>query len=236
LFIAAFLLFSALNLFNEWRHTNPNKDWDSHVKRRRAGWIIAIALLLCMFLLFKSLHNLYWLLVWDKTADGIGHFWMMFGPLPIAFITGLMLVVALEGKQKLAGLLYLLVIPGLLIVLVVRVPQVDVRQITEKRAEHVVRAIEAFHAQWGFYPPELRYLISWGTSRLPEPTIIYGQDWCYQGRDDHYTLGYVYHKDWSDPHLLGEVYKTAGGDPAPESVCDTEIEILRLQRYVPYIP
>ena len=235
LFIAAFLLFSALNLFNEWRGTEPNKDWDSHVKRRQAGWITAIAILLCMILLFKSLHNLHWLMLWDKTADGIGYGWLLI-PLFVALVTGIMLVVALKGRQKLAGLLYLLVIPGLLIVLAMRAPQVDVRQITEKRAERVVRAIEAFHAQWGFYPPELRYLISWGNPRLPEPTIIYGQDWCYQGRDDHYTLGYVYHKDWYDPHLVGEVYKTVGGDSASESVCDIEIEILRLQRYVPYIP
>jgi hypothetical protein len=236
LFIAAFLLFSDLNLFNEWRNTDPNEDWSSHVQRRRAGWTAVTALILCVILLAKSLHNLYWLLLWDKTADGIGYGWLVFAPLPVAIIMGIMLIIALEGRQRLAGLLYLLFIPGFLIMFAIRAPLVDPRQATERHAEQVVHAIEAFHARMGFYPPELRYLISWDNPRLPAPVIIYGQDWCYKGRNDYYTLGYVYHKDWSDPHLVGEVYKTVGNDPDSSSVCNTEMEVLRLQRYVPYIP
>jgi hypothetical protein len=236
LFIAAFLLFSALNLFNEWRNTELKKDWDSHVQHRSARWITVTALTLCIGLLAKSLHNLYWLLVWDKTADGIGYGWLVLAPLPVTIITGIMLIIALEGRQRLAGFLYLLLVPGLLIALAIGIPHIDQKQITERRAEQVARAIEKFHEQMGFYPPELRFLISWSNSRILEPTIIYGQDWCYKGRDDYYTLGYVYHRDWSDPHLVGEVYKTTGDDPDSGGVCDTAIEVLRLQSHVPYIP
>lgn len=236
LFVAAFLLYSGLNLYKEWQNTNPTRDWDSRLRRRQAGGLAMAALVLCLFLVAKALHNLYWLLLWDSTADGIGYGWLLFAPLPVAFVTGLMLPLALEGRQKLAGFLYLLLIPGLLILMAVRAPRVDLRQITDRRAERVVHAIEAFHARQGFYPRELRYLISWGIPRLPEPVIIYGQDWCYEARDDYYTLGYVYHRDWSDPHLVGQVYKTVGDAPDPDDVCKVEIDVLRLQRYVPYIP
>ena len=236
LFIAAFLFYSGSNLYPQWRKSDSTNGWESHLRRRQAGWLVLISLLLCVFLLAKALHNLYWLLLWDKTADGIGYGWLLFAPLPVAFVTGLMLVVAFEGRQKPAGFLYLSLVPGLLIGMALIVPRIDNRQVTEGRAESVVRAIEAFHARQGFYPAELRYLVSWSISSLPEPAIIYGQGWCYKARDDYYTLGYVYHRDWSDPNLVGRVYKSVGNDLAPQDVCNTEIDVLRLQRYVPYVP
>jgi hypothetical protein len=236
LFIAAFLLYSGLNLYKEYRSSDQSSDWGSNEQRKKSGRSALVSLFLCVLLLAKSMHTLYWLLLWERTADGIGYGWMVFGPLPVAFITGLMLVVALEGWQRLTGFLYLLVIPGLLIGIAVYTSRADLRQITEDRAERVTQAIEAFHARNGFYPYELRYLISWEVPDLPQPAIIHGQDWCYEGREGYYTLGYVYHTDWSDPYLVGEVYKTTGDDPDSGSVCNTEIEVLRLQRYVPYVP
>jgi hypothetical protein len=236
LFITAFLFYSGLKLYPQWRKTDPTSDWESHLQHRQAGWSAFIALILCLLLFAKALYNLYWLLLWDKTADGIGYGWLLFTPLPVAFVTGLMLVVALEGRQKLAGFLYLFLVPGLLIGMALLVSRIDNRHVTERRAEQVVRAVEAFHARQGFFPPELRYLVSWSMPGLPEPAIIYGQGWCYKARDDYYTLGYVYHKDWSDPNLVGRVYKSVGDDPAPQDVCNTKIEVLRLQRYVPYVP
>jgi hypothetical protein len=40
--------------------------------------------------------------------------------------------------------------------------------------------------------------------------IINGQDWCYEGGDDHYRLGYVDREHWSSPYLVRQVHKTAG--------------------------
>ena len=232
LFIAAFLLYAGLGLYNEWRNIDPAEDWTSHKVHRQAGWSAMIALVLCVLLLAKAMHNLYWLLVWDQTADGIGYGWMVFAPLPVAFVTGLMLLVALEGRQKGVGFLYLLLVPGLLIGMSVYAPRADLQRITERRAGQVVHAIEAFRARYGFYPPELRYLISWSIPLLPKPVIIYGQNWCYEGRDDYYTLGYVYHEHWSDPHLIGRVYKTEGVPPDTTSLCSDEIIMYWLERGV----
>ncbi|HUF00462.1 MAG TPA: hypothetical protein VMN99_14485, partial [Anaerolineales bacterium] len=230
IFIAPFLLFSGISRFEAWHTVDPGMVWDSRIQRRRAGWSIVIALVLAVLLPVMSLYNLNWLLLWDSAVDGIGYGWVII-PLFVAGATGIMLTVALAGWQKLAGVLYMLVLPGLLIVFAIQAPHIDRRQMTERRAETVVRVIEAYHARQGYYPPELRYLISWNRPQLPEPLIIYGQGWCYKARDDYYTLGYIYHKDWSDPHLMGEVYQSTGNDPAPGDVCNTEIEVLRLQRY-----
>ena len=231
-FIAAFLLYSGLTLYREWKNTNPKKDWASHVQRSQAGMFSLAALLLCLLLLAKALHNLYWLLVWDTTADGIGYGWMVLAPLPVGFVCGLMLVVALEGRQRLVGFLYLLLVPGLMIAMSIQAPRVDRVQLTERRAEQVVRAVEAFHARHGFYPRELRYLISWSTPELPKPVIIYGRGWCYEAGDDYYTLGYIYHETWSDPNLVGQAYKTAGETADSGSLCENEIAVYWLQRGV----
>ncbi|HMS01244.1 MAG TPA: hypothetical protein PKE62_18520 [Anaerolineales bacterium] len=235
IFISPFLLFSGLSHHETWRTVDPGRDWESRIQRRRAGWSIVLALVLAALLPVMSLYNLYWLLLWDSAVDGIGYGWVIL-PLLIAVATGIMLTVALPGWQKLAGILYTLVLPGLLILFAIQAPHIDRRQMTERRAERVIRGIEAFHERQGFYPRELRYLISWRTPQLPEPLLIYKQGWCYQARDDYYTLGYIYQTNWSDPNLVGVVYKTTGDDPAPGEVCNAEIEVLRLQRYVPYIP
>ena len=232
LFIAAFLLYSGLNLYKEYRSNDLANDWNLYEQRKQAGRSALVTLFLCVLLLVKSMHNLYWLLLWERTADGIGYIWMVFGPLPIAFVTGLMLLVILEGRQKLMGSLYLLVIPGLLIGIAVFTSRADLRQITEDRAEQVTRVIEAYHAQHGYYPRELRYLPSWGAPVLPQPAIIHGQGWCYEAGDDYYALGYLYHNDWSDPNLVRQVYKTVGKNPDIASICETEIAMYWLQRGV----
>ena len=232
LFIAAFLLYAGLARYSEWRNTDPAGGWTSHMARRQAGWSAMAALVLCVLLLAKAMHELYWLLVWDQAADGIGYGWMVFAPLPVGFVCGLMLLVALKGRQRLAGLLYLLLVPGLLIAMSIYAPRADLQKITERRAGQVVHAIEAFRARYGFYPPELRYLSFWSTPALPKPVIIYGQDWCYEASDDSYALGYVYHEHWSDPNLVAQVFRTAGEAPDTASLCDPEIAMYWLRQGV----
>lgn len=105
-----------------------------------------------MLLLVKALYNLYWLLVWDKTADGIGYGWLLFAPLPVAFVTGLMLVIALDGRQKLAGFLYLLLVPGLLIGMALLVHRVDNRQVTERRRSRLFVRSRHIMPGWAFIP------------------------------------------------------------------------------------
>jgi hypothetical protein len=61
LFIAAFLLYSGLNLYKEYRSSEQSSDWGSNEQRKKAGRSALVSLFLCVLLLAKSMHNLYWL-------------------------------------------------------------------------------------------------------------------------------------------------------------------------------
>jgi hypothetical protein len=110
-----------------------------------------------------------------------------------------------------------------------RAQRVDFRQLTEERAERVTQAIETYHAREGHYPQDLRQLTPWYVLSLPGPVIIYGQDWCYDGGEDYYRLGYVYREHWSDPRLIGRIYKTKEAPDLP-GICAEEIAALE-ERY-----
>jgi hypothetical protein len=142
-----------------------------------------------------------------------------------------MLSIALLGRTKLAGLLYSLLIPALMIAASAGAQRVDFRQLTEERAGRASQAIEAYYAREGRYPQDLRQLTPWYVLSLPGPVIIYGQDWCYDGGDDYYRLGYVYREHWSDPRLTGRIYRTIGEAPDLHGMC--EEEIIALQRRYP---
>jgi len=58
---------------------------------------------------------------------------------------------------------------------------------------------------------------------LPVPFIIYGQDWCYEGGEDGYRLGYVDRSHWSDPNLFGHLYQASGSDAGASDLCADEI-------------
>jgi hypothetical protein len=114
-----------------------------------------------------------------------------------------------------------------------RAQRVDFRQLTEERAERVTQAIETYYAREGHYPQDLRQLTPWYALSLPGPVIIYGQEWCYDGGEDYYRLGYVYREHWSDPRLIGQIYKTKGEVPDLHGMCEEEVVALQ-KRYPDY--
>jgi hypothetical protein len=180
-------------------------------------------------LLAKTLHHLYWFTVWDNTYDSLGYL-LLLVPVPAALFSGVTLSITLSGRMKWTGFLYSLLILGLMIGVSARAQRVDFRQLTEERAERVTQAIETYHAREGHYPQDLRQLTPWYVLSLPGPVIIYGQDWCYDGGEDYYRLGYVYREHWSDPRLIGRIYKTKGEAPDLPGICAEEIAALE-ERY-----
>jgi hypothetical protein len=57
---------------------------------------------------------------------------------------------------------------------------------------------------------------------VPEPVILYGQEWCYDAGDDYYRLGAVSRAHWSAPDLTGQLYSAKGDVPVLVAVCDAE--------------
>jgi len=169
-------------------------------------------------LVLKMLHNLYELTVWDSTYDPLTYL-LLIVPIWAVLLSALMLFIILPQRTKLTGLLYLILIPGLMITVSARAQRIDFRQVTVRRADRTVQAIESFFAREGHYPGTLseltpRYLLS-----VPEPMIIYGQDWCYESGEDYYRLGYIDRDHWSDPRLIGRLYSGAGEAPGSGQIC-----------------
>jgi hypothetical protein len=180
--------------------------------------IAVFSRILCALLVLKAFYNLYELTLWDNTDDGLGYLWM-FVPIFVAFFSGVLLFVLLPNRTKLAVFAYILFIPVLLVAVSDLAQRVDFHQETEKRAERTARAIESFYAREGRYPDTLseltpRYILS-----IPEPMIIYGQDWCYESSEDYYRLGYIDREHWSGPRLIGSLYSGAGEAPGSRQIC-----------------
>jgi hypothetical protein len=212
---AALLLYSGLVLYF-------SANDDSQARPVRPKQLALISLILSIILIVKMLHNLYELTVWDNTYDPIEYLWLIL-PICAVLLSAFMLSVTLPGKTKLAGMIYLLLIPGLMITVSALAQRVDFRQETMKRAERTVHAIESYYAREGYYPEDLSQLTPRYILSLPKPMIIYGQEWCYASGDNYYRLGYVDREHWSDPRLIGRIYKAKGEIPDLHLMCKDEI-------------
>jgi hypothetical protein len=185
-----------------------------------------VSLLLGVLLLAKILHSLYWLTVWDSTYDSMIIIWLLLLFFAL-FLSTILLVATLPGSAKLLGLLYLIVMPFLLLMVTAAAQRVDFRQLTEDRAARVSQAIEAYYDQEGYYPEDLRQLTPQYIISLPEPVILLGQTWCYDGGEGEYRLGYVDREHWSDPRLFGHSHKSTYEEaPHLPPLCEDEIAAL----------
>jgi hypothetical protein len=224
----ALLLHSGLKLLDELRNTGASEGRDSPAQRKRVGKTALLLFALGSFLLAKALHDLYWFTVWDATTDSLGYIWLAI-PVPVALLSGVVLCITLPGRKKLAGFLYALFVPALMIGVSAYAQRVDFHQLTEERAERITQAIETYYAREGRYPQNLRQLTPWYILSLPGPVILYGQDWCYQGGIDDYRLGYLDREHWSSPILFGRVYSAQGHSPLRTDICQPAIDTYRAQ-------
>jgi hypothetical protein len=228
LIIVAGLLYSAVRLYrNDWSNCRPLSQ--RLPPNRKAQIIFSLGLLL----LLKALHTTYWLFIWDSTGDSLDFLWLSFPILAVLF-GGISLFFILPERTKLAAWLYLLLIPGLLIGVYSLTRSVDFRQLTEARAARTIEAVEAYYSQEGHYPESLgqltpRYILS-----VPQPVIIYGQKWCYEGGPNYYRLGYVNREHWSAPYLIGTLHKAAGDVPDIQPLCREAVT--KIQEQHPNFP
>ena len=229
LLITALLLHSSLSAYREWQQASAVEAGPSQAQRsKRAGRAAAVVFVVSAVLLAKTLHHLYWFTVWDNTYDSLGYL-LLLVPVPAALFSGVTLSITLSGRMKWTGFLYSLLILGLMIAVCARAQSVDFRQLTEERAGRVSQAIETYYAREGRYPQDLRQLTPWYVLSLPGPVIIYGQDWCYDGGEDYYRLGYLDREHWSDPRLFGRVYSAKGHSPLKVDICQPAIDTYRAQ-------
>jgi hypothetical protein len=73
----------------------------------------------------------------------------------------------------------------------------------------------------------LSQLTPWYVVSLPKPMTIYGQDWCYESGGGYYRLGYLDREHWSDPRLIGRVYRSVAETADAQPICTDEFTAIQ---------
>jgi hypothetical protein len=194
---------------------------DEPVDWRKAS--LALVLILLILLLVGCQIGIA--SIWDVATDGLGGIFLWGLTSVVGIASAIQLGWSLPGKRKLVALAFAVVVPvsmrgahtigtygqwGML-------PTV----VTEQRAEAVNRAIQRYHKQNGAYPRTLTDLTPRYLVYIPNPLIIPGQTWCYEGGDSHYRLGYVYRQYFSSAASV-RVHAAVGEPLVSDWGCEEE--------------
>lgn len=187
-----------------------------------------LSLLLALALLGYLATSIFWASVWDQTSDGLGGIFFLMSSAPVAVGAGMVMTVTLDGRRRVVGLLFTVLVPLLLYQALERGWDVSYHAITEARAERIAQALEAYEQREGVYPETLDALTPRHLLRVPRPVELRGESWCYQGGDDFYRLGAFYREYyWTSVEL--RVYQSAG-EPDSDWECEERIAEMK-ERY-----
>ena len=227
LIITALLINSNLQVSKKRRGSIVGKSDGLQEQPKNPAIMSIIIPALSMLLPAKAFHSFYWFMVWDSTTDSLDWLWLPIPVLALIF-SSLLLYFLLPGRTKPAGFLYLMMIPAMIGVFNLA-EQIDFRQLTNQRAEHVSRLIENYQTKVGYYPENLQELTPWYLFSLKGPVIIYGENWCYDSGEDYYRLGYINREHWSSPNLIGQIHKSKGQFTSLNRMCEKEANALMAQ-------
>ena len=152
-----------------------------------------------------------------------------FGEMLVAVLTGMVLLVVLNGKRRLIGLAFIVVIPVLIASAYAAGWLVDPQAVTLARAERITTALETYQQETGEYPASLRDLTPDYMPFILGPLTGRAQVWCYQSGPEYYRLGYVfiqryYGPSFPDPHFEIKLHASEGDPPEAGWMCDQELE------------
>ena len=181
---------------------------------------------LAVFLLAGLAYTTFWNSVWDDTSDGLGGLALMMLGTVVAVAAGMLMMVKSASWRRLAGLLFLVLVPVLLVQSFNHGWQVSYHAITEARAASIVSALERYHARTGAYPSRLADLTPRDLLVVLPPVVMRGQPWCYQGTASAYRLEAVYRETWGIP-LKIKVYASAGEPLATDPACTAQLAALK---------
>lgn len=207
---------------------NGLHHWADSGAAGRRGLFMSLALAL----LTLALVGLYvfWGSVWDQTMD------LGFGFLAVPFVTGtavaagMAMSVVLEGKQRLVGLAFMLLLPLLFYQLHALGLNAPYHAYNEQRAARIAAALDDFYEREGHYPETLTSLVPRDLLSVPQPILLHGEQWCYQGGTDFYRLTAFYQQHWASLISL-KIYATQGEFPPGEWVCETMLADVKDRHY-----
>lgn len=198
----------------------------------RQGWRRSFQIGLAFILVIYLAYTIFWGSAWDQTSDGLFGILVSQQAGVIATGVGMVMVVSLRGMKRLAGILFILVVPALVYQSFDRGWQVSYHDMTERRAARIAQELARFHAREGRYPETLgelrpRYLVF-----IQQPVILAGEEWCYQGGEDTYRLAAFYREFFGTPVSL-RVYEAAGAPPAGTWECEDRVAEMKERYYSP---
>ena len=194
----------------------------SRIGRLIAGSLASVLILYLAYIIF-------WGSVWDQTSDGIYGVFISHQTSLIAVGAGMIMALTLRGRQRLAGFIFILVVPVLFYQSFEAGWDVSYHDITEKRAERISQALETFRVREGQYPDALKALTPRDLLYIQQPMILAGEEWCYQGGEDAFQLAAFYREYFSSPVSL-KLYKSAGEPPPGPLPCEERLAAMK-ERY-----
>jgi hypothetical protein len=187
---------------------------------------------LASILLLYLSYTIFWGSVWDHTNDGL--FGVMVSSLAglIAVGAGMAMTVTLQGKSRLGGILFTIIVPIMLYQAFQAGWRVSYHEITEGRAESIAQALERFHAREGYYPESLDALMPGDLLLIQQPVILAGEEWCYESGGGYYRLAAFYREFFSAPVSL-RLYESAGVAPTSPMPCEKRLVAMKEKYYSP---
>jgi hypothetical protein len=177
------------------------------------SWLARGATLLLAVSLLASLpYAIFWGSVWDQTSDGLFGVFVAQPNAVLALVAGMVVAFGTTGRGKVAGVLFMLLAPLLLLQAFEAGWRVSYHEITEDRAERIVAALDQYRVREGHYPASLSDLTPRDLRYIQQPIILRTETWCYEAGDDHYRLAALYREFFSSPVSL-RLYAAAGEPP-----------------------
>ena len=177
---------------------------------------------LAILLLAGLIYTILWGSIWDRPSDGMmGILLSVFCSL-VSIAAGVLMAFTLSGKQRIASLVFLIVVPLLLFQGYNLGWQISNLEITAGRATRIQRAVEHFYEREERYPETLDELTPRDLLWIPGPVILQGEGWCYQSGRYYYRLG-AFYRDFIGLPLSLKIYAQVGLPPAAGWECEARL-------------
>lgn len=180
------------------------------------GWVVAGIMGILLVYRLAEISLL------DTMTDGLGTVMILMVASLAAIAVALLLAWRLEGRPIRTVFVYIAIMTVSISAIFTAVTRLDPQQVVVERAENINQAIQTYYQANGQYPADLNALIPRYLLYIPNPMLFRDQDWCYEGGDDFYRLGYIYRRYFGMPPERIEVKGSAGTPPAGDWVCDTQ--------------
>ena len=218
--MSALLITSSLQLVS-----NDNPPQSLH---RRRWFQIALAILLPLCLAY----TIFWGSVWDQTSDGLTGLFLTTPSAALAVGAGIVMFLTLQGRNRLAGLLFTIIVPILLYQSFEAGWRISYHEMTERRATRISQALDRYQKREGYFPKSLEDLTPRDLLFVQQPVLLAGETWCYEGGTNYYQLSAFYREFFSAPVSL-HVYASAGQVPTGPSACDERLPEMKQKYYSP---